>query len=172
MIGGGDSAVEEALFLTRFAESVTIIHRRDSLRAGSVLQDRAFANPKIHFIWNTVPTEIKGAEAVQSIRLHNLTTGEKSDYPVDGIFVFIGHTPNTQLFAGQLDLDQGGYIITDKLMHTNIPGVFAAGEAADPIYRQVITSAGMGAAAAIQANHYLDTVSIEHHPTEAAVSRR
>jgi len=171
VVGGGDSAVEEALFLTRFADSVTIIHRRDSLRAGSILQSHAFANPKIHFIWNTVLSEIQGAEAVQSVHLHNVVTGEESDLPIDGVFVFIGHTPNTQLFTGQLEMDSGGYIITDKLMHTNIPGVFAAGEAADPVYRQVITSAGMGAAAAIQANHYLDSVSGELDPAEAAIHR-
>jgi thioredoxin reductase (NADPH) len=156
VVGGGDSAVEEGVFLTRYANSVSIVHRRDSLRAGAVLQDRAMQNPKMHFIWNSVLKEIQGQDAVKSVCLENLVTGEVSQMPIDGVFVFIGHTPNTELFKGQLELDDLGYIKTDMQMRTNIPGVFAAGEVADPHYRQVITSAGMGAAAAIQANHFLD----------------
>jgi thioredoxin reductase (NADPH) len=156
VVGGGDSALEEGLFLTRFASSVTLIHRRDSLRAGAVLQKRAFENPKMHFVWDAVVEEVLGDESVRGVILRNLKTGEKTELPTDGVFIFIGHTPNTQLFEGQLEMEPGGYIVTDRLMRTNIPGVFAAGEAADPHYRQVITSAGMGAAAAIQANHFLD----------------
>ena len=161
VVGGGDSAVEEAIFLTRYANSVTIIHRRDELRAGPVLQKRAMDNPKIKFIWNTIVTEALGEEALRSMRLKNVATGEESEHTTDGMFIFIGHTPNTQLFEGQLELDSLGYIKTDNLMRTSAPGVFAAGEAADPHFRQVITSAGMGAAAAIQANHYLGELEVE-----------
>lgn len=161
VVGGGDSAVEEGLFLTRFANSVTIIHRRDELRASAILQARAFENPKIKFIWDTIPTQIVGEEAVRAIRTKNVKTGEEKEMPIDGVFIFIGHTPNTQLFEGQIEMDASGYILTDKLMRTNVPGVYAAGEAADPIYRQVITSAGMGAAAAIQVNHFLEEVEGE-----------
>ncbi len=156
VVGGGDSALEEGLFLTRYATKVTIIHRRDTLRAGAILQSRAKANPKIQFIWNTVVTEILGEDAVKGVRLKNVVTGEESTFPTDGVFIFIGHKPNTQLFMGQLEMDEGGYIITDKKMQTSVQGVYAAGEAADPIYRQVITSAGMGAAAAMQAARFLE----------------
>lgn len=156
LVGGGDSALEEGIFLTRYAKSVTIIHRRNELRAGAILQKRAMENPKIHFLWNTVVTEIQGSEAVKNVRLRRLDTGEECDHPTDGIFIFIGHDPNTQLFKGQLDMDERGYIKTDMLMHTNVPGVFVAGEAGDPHFRQVITSAGMGAAAAMQAGRFLD----------------
>lgn len=159
VVGGGDSALEEGLFLTRYANSVTIVHRRDELRAGAVLQNRALSNPKIKFIWDTVIEEVNGTDAVKSVCLKNLKTGQVSELATDGVFIFIGHTPNTQLFKGQLEMDEGGYLVTDKLMRTNISGVFAGGEAADPHYRQVITSAGMGAAAAMQANHYLDSLS-------------
>jgi thioredoxin reductase (NADPH) len=156
VVGGGDSALEEGLFLTRYARSVRIVHRRDALRAGAVLQKRALENPKISFIWNSIVTAIQGEEAVKSVTIQNLVTGESHTQTADGIFVFIGHTPNTDLFKGQLTMDAGGYLVTDKKMQTSVPGVFAAGEAADPIFRQVITSAGMGAAAAMTANHFLD----------------
>jgi thioredoxin reductase (NADPH) len=156
IVGGGDSAIEEGLFLTRYANTVTIIHRRDQLRAGAVLVERAQNHPKMKFIWDTVVEEVVGKDTVKTLRLKNVRTGETWEHPADGIFVFIGHTPNTQLFQGQLDLDEQGYIKVDHLMQTSVPGVFAAGEAADPHFRQVITSAGMGAAAAMQANHYLD----------------
>jgi len=156
VVGGGDAAIEEGLFLTRFANSVTVIHRRDELRAGAILQKHAFANPKMKFIWDTVVTEIIGEDAVESVSLKNVKTGEESIHKTDGVFIFIGHTPNTELFAGQLELDQEGYIVIDKNMETSVPGVFAAGEVADPDFRQVITSAGMGAAAAIQATRYLE----------------
>lgn len=156
VVGGGDSALEEALFLTRYAHSVTVVHRRDALRAGAILQARARSNPKIKFIWNSVVTSIEGEQAVQAVILKNVLTGAESRHPTDGVFIFIGHTPNTQLFQGQLEMDELGYIKSNHLMQTNVPGVFVAGEATDPHYRQVITSAGMGAAAAIQANHFLD----------------
>jgi thioredoxin reductase (NADPH) len=155
VVGGGDSALEEGIFLTRYAKSVTIVHRRDALRAGTILQKRAKENPKIKFILNTVLTEIIGDDAVKEVKLKNVVTGEEWKQPIDGVFVFIGHAPNTQLFEGQLEMDSGKYILTDRLMQTNVEGVFAAGEAADPTYRQVITSAGMGAAAAMRAIHYL-----------------
>jgi thioredoxin reductase (NADPH) len=156
VVGGGDSALEEGIFLTRYADSVTIVHRRDELRAGPVLEERARSNEKIKFLWNTVISEIQGDGAVEKVILQDVVTGEKDVCPIDGVFIFIGHLPNTTLFEGQLEMDERGYLITDRLMRTNVPGVFAAGEAADPVYRQVITSAGMGAAAAMQAGHFLD----------------
>lgn len=161
VVGGGDSALEEGLFLTRFASSVTIVHRRDSLRAGKVLQNRAFNDPKVSFVWNSVLTDIKGDGVVKSAKLKNTQTGEVSELETDGVFIFIGHTPNTQMFAGQLDMDAGGYINSNMMMETNVPGVFVAGEVADSHFRQVVTSAGMGAAAAIQVTHFLEKVS-EH----------
>jgi thioredoxin reductase (NADPH) len=156
VVGGGDSAIEEALFLTRYASSVTIVHRRDSLRAGSLLQKRAHDNPRISFIWNSVVTGILGTQALKALQLRNLVTGHESELSTDGLFIFIGHTPNTALFKDQIALDEHDYIKVDMLMQTSVPGVFAAGEVADPHYRQVITSAGMGAAAAIQATRFLD----------------
>lgn len=156
VVGGGDSALEEGLFLTRYATSVTVIHRRSQLRAGAILQSRAFANEKMHFIWDTIVTEIVGKDAVQAVRLKNLKSGEETLFPTDGVFIFIGHTPNTQIFQGQLEIDENGYIVVDKRMRTSVPGVFAAGEAADSLYRQVVTSAGMGAAAAMQAVKFLE----------------
>jgi thioredoxin reductase (NADPH) len=155
VVGGGDSALEEGLFLTRFASSVTIIHRRDSLRAGAVLQKRAFDHPKMKFIWNTVPTEVLGKDKVEGLNLKNILTGEESTFTVDGVFIFIGHTPNTQLFEGQIEMENN-YVKVDSRMHTSIPGVYAAGEAADSHFRQVVTSAGMGAAAAIEVTQFLE----------------
>jgi len=156
VVGGGDSAVEEGLFLTRFASEVTIVHRRDELRAGAILQNRAMGHEKIKFLWNTVVTEVVGEDKVQSVKLKNVMTDEESTMETDGVFIFIGHTPNTQIFEGQLDLDENGYIKVNNMMETSVPGVFACGEAADPHFRQVVTSAGMGAAAAIQATRYLE----------------
>jgi thioredoxin reductase (NADPH) len=135
---------------------VTIIHRRDELRAGAILKKRAFANPKIKFIWDTVVTEILGDDAVNAVKLKNVKTDEERIHETDGVFIFIGHYPNSKMFADQLELDDEGYIIINKFMETSVPGVFAAGEVADPSFRQVITSAGMGAAAAIQATRYLE----------------
>jgi len=157
VVGGGDSAVEEALFLTRYASSVTIIHRRDALRAGAILQHRAKENPKVKFIWNSVITDVIGEDAVKAVCLKNVLTGEETEFPADGVFIFIGHTPNTQLFKDQIEMDERGYIKADLLMQTSVPGVYAAGEVMDPNYRQVVTSAGMGAAAAIQATKFLES---------------
>ena len=153
--GGGDSAVEEGLFLTRFASSVTIVHRRDSLRAGAILQKRAKDNPKVSFIWNTVITEAVGTDKLTAVRLKNVQTGDESLFPTDGLFIFVGHTPSTQIFTGQLEMENGT-IKVDNRMHTSVPGVYAAGEAADAHFKQVVTSAGMGAAAAIEATHFLE----------------
>ncbi|GAB4580931.1 MAG: thioredoxin-disulfide reductase [Anaerolineales bacterium] len=155
VVGGGDSALEEGEFLTRYANSVTVVHRRDAFRAGVLLQKRATENPKMSFALNTVVNTITGNGEVQKVELKNLKSGETKTQPIDGVFIFIGHTPNTEIFQGKLDMDENGYLVTNKLMETNVPGVFAAGEAADPHFRQVITSAGMGAAAAIQANRWL-----------------
>jgi thioredoxin reductase (NADPH) len=157
VVGGGDSALEEGLFLTRYASSVTIIHRREELRAGAILQNRAMSNEKLGFIWNTVVTEVIGDEKVEAVRLKDVNTGEERLLETDGIFIFIGHTPNTQMFKSQLEMDSLGYLKTNMQMETSVPGVFAAGEAADPHFRQVVTSAGMGAAAAIQATRFLES---------------
>lgn len=156
VIGGGDSALEEGLFLTRFAESVTIIHRRDEFRAGAILQKRTKENPKIRFLMDTIPLEIKGNDKITGLQVKNVKTESTSFEQFDGVFIFIGHTPNSSMFKSQLDLDEKGYVVVDMLMRTNVLGVFAAGEIADPNYRQVITSAGMGAAAAIQAGRFLE----------------
>jgi thioredoxin reductase (NADPH) len=155
VVGGGDSALEEGLFLTRFATSVTIIHRRDKLRAGAILQKRAQENPKIKFIWDTLVTEVIGTDKVTGVRLKNVKTGKERVFSTDGLFIFIGHTPNTQMFAGQLEMENG-FIKVDERMHTSVPGVYAAGEAADPHFKQVVISAGMGAAAAMEATMFLE----------------
>ncbi len=159
VVGGGDSAIEEALFITRYATSVTIVHRRDELRAGAILQKRALEHPKIDFIWNTVVSEVVGRDKMEALKLKNVQTGDETVYEADGLFIFIGHIPNTQMFKNKLDMSDLGYIIVNDKMETNVPGVFAAGEAADPHFRQVVTSAGMGAAAAIQATRFLEAVS-------------
>jgi len=156
VVGGGDSALEEGLFLTRFATSVTIIHRRDQLRAGKILQSRASKNTKISYIWNSVILEIQGDKAVQSVLIENVETGERSTFDTDGVFIFIGHTPNSDMFKGQLEMNVQGFLDVDEKMHTNIPGVFAAGEIMDSHFKQVVTSAGMGAAAAIEATRFLE----------------
>lgn len=156
VVGGGDSALEEGLFITRYASSVTIIHRREELRASPLLQKRALEHPKVNFIWNTVVTEVLGTDKVEALRLKNVLTGEENILETDGVFIFIGHTPNTQMFKGQLEMDNLGYLKVDDKMQTSKPGVFAGGEAADPHFRQVVTSAGMGAAAAIQATRFLE----------------
>ncbi len=155
VVGGGDSALEEGIFLTKFATRVTIVHRRDELRAGATLQQRARSNEKIHFVWNTVIDEIRGNGTVQSVVLNNKKTGEVSEFKTDGVFIFIGHDPNSTLFGDQLALDNHGYVVTDKLMQTSVEGVFAAGEIQDSIYRQVSTSVGQGAAAAISCERWL-----------------
>jgi thioredoxin reductase (NADPH) len=156
MVGGGDSAVEEAIFLTKFASKVTIVHRRDTLRASKILQDRAFENPKIDFIWDSTVDHIYGNGKVAGARLKNLKTGDEADVAAGGVFVAIGHNPNTALFEGQLKLS-GGYIEVDGAgTQTSIPGVFAAGDVVDSRYRQAITAAGMGCMAAMDAERYLE----------------
>src|SRR5512138_2751856 len=150
VVGGGDSALEEGLFITRYASSVTIIHRREEFRASPLLQKRASEHPKMNFIWNTVVTKVHGEDKVEALQLKNVKTGEEAILETDGVFIFIGHTPNTQMFKGQLEMDGLGYLKIDERMCTSQPGVFAGGEVADPHFRQVVTSAGMGAAAAIQ----------------------
>ncbi len=155
VVGGGDSALEEGLFLTRYATTVTIIHRRDQLRAGRLLQKRAQNHPKVRFVMSTVVTEILGEDEVEAVRLRDVSTGEERIFPTAGVFIFIGYEPNTEMFQGQLDMDERGYLKVDCRTRTNVPGVFAAGEVADPRYRQVITSAGMGARAAMEVVHFL-----------------
>jgi thioredoxin reductase (NADPH) len=174
VVGGGDTAMEEALFLTKFASHVTIIHRRDSLRASKVMQDKARSNPKISFEWNSGIEEVKEVAKgeVTGVVLRNLKTGERKELAVDGLFVAIGHHPNTQLFAGQLEMDETGYIKTHDGTHTNVPGVFACGDVQDHVYRQAITAAGTGCMAAIDAEHYLDRIPEDvHHDAEASMPK-
>ena len=159
VVGGGDSALKEGIFLTRFAKSVTIVHRRGELRAGYYLANKAKENPKINFVWDTVVTEIIGDNTVNSVRLKNKKTGKEEVRSIDGVFIFIGHIPNTDLFKDQLDTDEQGYLIIDEKMHTNKPGVFAAGEVGDPHFQQVVISAGMGAAAAMEVVEFLEEES-------------
>ena len=159
VIGGGDTAMEEAIFLTRYVNHVTVIHRRNSLRASKIMQDRAFKNPKISFIWDTEVTEVLGENEVTGLRLHNVKTDEESTLPVQGFFLAIGHKPNTDLFKGIIDMDKVGYIIPLEHTMTNIPGVFAAGDVTDHRYRQAVTAAGDGCRAAIDAERWLESLS-------------
>ena len=156
VVGGGDSAMEEALFLTKFASKVTIIHRRDSLRASKIMQDRAHANEKIEFLWDTVVTDLVGDNKLEAVQVENLKTGASSALALTGLFVAIGHVPNTPLFKGQLDMDDAGYLITHDGAKTNVPGVFACGDVQDHVYRQAITAAGSGCMAAIDAERWLE----------------
>lgn len=162
IVGGGDSAFEEALFITRYASSVTLIHRREDFRAGAILQKRAKEHPKMNFILNTVVTEVLGSDKLEALKLKNVQTGEESIFETDGLFIFIGHTPNSQMFKGQLEMSDLGYVLVNDKMETSVDGVYAAGEIADPHFRQVITSAGMGAAAAIQATKFLEEKEAVH----------
>jgi thioredoxin reductase (NADPH) len=167
VVGGGDSAMEEAIYLTKFASKVSVVHRRASLRASKIMQDKAYANPKIDFIWNGEVIEVKDLAKgeVSSIVVRDLTTGAVQELPVDGLFIAIGHTPNTHLFRGQLQLDAQGYIITHDGTRTSVPGVFAAGDVQDHVYRQAITAAGSGCMAAIDAERYLE--GLPQHMGEA-----
>jgi thioredoxin reductase (NADPH) len=159
VVGGGDSAIEEATFLTRFATKVNVIHRRHELRASKIMQDRAFANQSINFIWNSVVDDILGTDKVEGLALRNTANGETSELKIGGVFVAIGHDPNTKLFAGQIELDPAGYIVTHDGSKTSVPGVFACGDVQDHIYRQAITAAGSGCMAAIDAERYLEAES-------------
>ncbi len=170
VVGGGDSAMEEAIYLTRFASKVTVIHRRDTLRASKIMQDKAFANPKIEFIWDSEVAEVNDVEKgeVTGIDVRNLKTGRISQVPLDGVFIAIGHTPNTALVRGQIELDEAGYIVTHHGSKTSCPGVFAAGDVQDHIYRQAITAAGSGCMAAIDAERYLDGLPVPDETTDNA----
>jgi thioredoxin reductase (NADPH) len=158
VVGGGDSALEEATFLTRFASHVTLVHRRDSLRASKIMQDKAFANPKISFEWDSEVVDVidPAAGFVSGARLRNLKTGDEKTLPIEGLFVAIGHTPNTALFKGQLEMDETGYLVTHDGPKTSVPGVFAAGDVQDHVYRQAITAAGSGCMAALDVEKYLE----------------
>ena len=170
VVGGGDSAMEEAIYLTRFATKVTVIHRRDSLRASKIMQDKAFANPKIEFVWDSEIADIKDLERgeVTGIDVRHLKTGTITHRPLDGVFIAIGHTPNTALFRGQIELDEAGYIRTHHGTKTSCPGIFAAGDVQDHVYRQAVTAAGSGCMAAIDAERYLDGLPVPDETTDNA----
>jgi thioredoxin reductase (NADPH) len=157
VVGGGDSALEEALFLTKFGDSVTVVHRRKELRASKIMQDRAHRNEKIAFRWDSVAVDVLGNEHVTGLRIRDVNTGEESDLPAEGVFVAIGHAPSTELFAGQLETDEAGYLVSREGTKTNVPGVFACGDVQDHVYRQAVTAAGSGCMAAIEAERYLSS---------------
>jgi thioredoxin reductase (NADPH) len=155
VVGGGNSALDEGLFLTRYVDELIIVHRRDTLRADPILQERAFGNEKVRFVWDSTVDEVLGDEKVSGVRIRNLKTGEVTDLAVDGVFPYIGHVPNTKIFDGLLTLDESGYIVTDPRQRTNVEGIFAAGDVVDHVYRQAITAAGEGCKAAMEATWYL-----------------
>ncbi len=161
VVGGGDSAMEESSFITKFASEVTIAHRRDQLRASKIMQERIFSNDKIKIIWDTIVTDIIGTEkeGVKAVMLENVKTGEKTEYLTDGFFLAIGHIPNSQIFKGQIDLDEEGYILVHQSIKTSVPGVFAAGDVVDRVYRQAVTAAGMGCMASLDAEKYLASLN-------------
>jgi len=156
VIGGGDSAVEEAIFLTKFAEVVYIVHRRDQLRATKIIQERAFSNPRIKFVWNSVVEKIEGTEDVRTLHIKNVKTGEKSTLDVQGVFIYIGYVPNTEFLKGVVNLDKDNYIITDDKMSTSVPGIFAAGDVRAKSLKQIATAVGDGAIAAVEAERYIE----------------
>ena len=166
MVGGGDAAVEEAIFLTRFASKVTIIHRRDQLRAEKLLRDRAFHNEKIEFLWDTVVTEIVGENSVTGVQVRNVKTGEEKLFPTQGVFIAIGYVPNTGFLAGQLETMDSGYIVADEDQRTSVEGVWAAGDVCDWTYKQIATSVGAGCKAALQAEHYIAKLEDRAYPGE------
>ena len=168
VVGGGDSALEEAIFLTRFASKVTVIHRRKELRASKIMQDRAFSNPKIEFLWDSVVVDAIGDTKLEGVRVRNVITGDETLLPVTGLFVAIGHAPNTDLFRGVLDMEDSGYLRTHDGTRTSIPGVFASGDVQDHVYRQAITAAGSGCMAAIDAERWLESIG---HEAEAGTPR-
>ena len=159
VVGGGDSALEEAVFLSRFASSVIVIHRRKELRASKIMQDRAMSNPKISFLWDSVVTKVLGEDRVNGVEVQDLMTGARRDVSLAGLFVAIGHSPNTALYRGQLDMDEAGYLLTHDGTKTNVAGVFACGDVQDHDYRQAITAAGSGCMAALDVEHYLDSLT-------------
>jgi thioredoxin reductase (NADPH) len=166
VVGGGDSAIEEATFLTRFAAKVSLIHRRDELRASKIMQERAFADPKLEVIWNAEVASINGAESLEGVTLRDTVTGDTSELPVTGLFIAIGHDPRSELLPGQVDLDDNGYVLVKHpSTHTNLTGVFAAGDLVDHHYRQAVTAAGTGCAAALDAERYL--ALLDHHGSSA-----
>jgi thioredoxin reductase (NADPH) len=156
VVGGGDSALEEATFLTKFADTVTVIHRRKELRASKIMQDRAFKNPKVKFAWDSIVTDVVGDNKVEGITVRNVVTDQETQLPVSGLFVAIGHVPNTDIFKGQLDMDENGYLVTHDGSKTNVEGVFACGDVQDHVYRQAITAAGSGCMAAIDSERWLE----------------
>ncbi|CAN5583102.1 thioredoxin-disulfide reductase [soil metagenome] len=166
VVGGGDSALEEAIFLTKFAKRVTVIHRRKELRASKIMRDRAFANPKIEFLWDTVVDDVLGDTSVEGVRLRNVLTDEVTTLAVTGVFVAIGHKPNTDLFKGQLEMEDTGYLVTHEGSHTNVAGVFASGDVQDHVYRQAVTAAGSGCMAAIDAERWLECTTDHEMATE------
>ena len=158
VVGGGDSALQEGIFLTKYANRVRLVHRRDTLRAGDLLKARAEANPKIQFVWDTALDSIDGNGKVQGVTARNLRSGQVEKWNTDGVFVFIGHFPNTQLFQGQLAMDEQNFLVVDRYMQTSMPGIYAAGEVMDPIYKQAVSSAGQGCQAAISVERYLEAL--------------
>lgn len=170
VVGGGDSAMEEGIFLTKFADNVRVIHRRDELRAGPILANRAKNNEKISFIWDTVVNRIVGNGAVEAVEIENVETGERDTLATDGVFIYIGHYPNSGIFEGILEMDDHGYLITDDAKRTNVRGVFAAGEIDDPVYRQIATSVGEGCKAAMQAGRFLEELEDEDAPQRESLA--